>query len=518
MANLQLFNSFRGRQTPAADTRNEAGGMAYTRDAKSALALYAATGCLNGVYYADAQTQLDQVLKFCAEVPAEFVAKTAIYARERAFMKDMPALLLAYLAQRDGASMARAFERVIDNGRMLRNFVQIVRSGVLGRKSLGTLPKREVQRWFERASVPAVLAASVGNSPSLADVIRMVHPKPATTERSALYAWLIGKAYAQDALPAVVKEFEAFKLSANEAVPDLPFQFLTALPLTSAHWTAIARRSSWQTLRMNLNTFARHGVFADSALVDEVAARLRDREAIRRSRVFPYQLMSAYLAASENMPAPIVEALQDAMEIATENVPALPGRVAMAIDVSGSMISAVTGYRKGATSKMRCVDVAALLAACIKRVNPQTQILPFAESVKRLRLNARDSVMTQAQQMAALLGGGTKVSAPLAELNAKRAQLDLVVIVSDNQSWADTRGNGGTETMRQWAQIKQRCPTARLVCIDLQPYATSQTVESADVMHVGGFSDAVFDLLAQGSAGGGAKAARWVERIEAIAL
>jgi 60 kDa SS-A/Ro ribonucleoprotein len=259
-------------------------------------------------------------------------------------------------------------------------------------------------------------------------------------------------------------------------------------------------------------------VFADSALVDEVAARLRDREAIRRSRVFPYQLMSAYLAASENMPAPIVEALQDAMEIATENVPALPGRVAMAIDVSGSMISAVTGYRKGATSKMRCVDVAALLAACIKRVNPQTQILPFAESVKRLRLNARDSVMTQAQQMAALLGGGTKVSAPLAELNAKRAQLDLVVIVSDNQSWADTRGNGGTETMRQWAQIKQRCPTARLVCIDLQPYATSQTVESADVMHVGGFSDAVFDLLAQGSAGGGAKAARWVERIEAIAL
>jgi len=31
--------------------------------------------------------------------------------------------------------------RVINNGKMLRNFVKIVRSGVAGRKSLGTAPK-----------------------------------------------------------------------------------------------------------------------------------------------------------------------------------------------------------------------------------------------------------------------------------------------------------------------------------------------------------------------------------------
>ena len=38
-----------------------------------------------------------------------------------------------------------------------------------------------------------------------------------------------------------------------------------------------------------------------------------------------------------------------------------------------------------------------------------------------------------------------------------------------------------------------------------------------DVLHVGGFSDAVFGLLAEFAAGGQA-AARWVERIEAIQL
>ena len=515
MANPQLFTSTRGPFVPAANAINEAGGAAYQRDAQSALALYAATGCLNGVFYADAETQLAQVLALCDAVPAEFVAKTAIYARERAYMKDMPALLLAYLAQRDGAAMARVFERVIGNGRMLRNFVQILRSGALGRKSLGSRPKRAVQQWFERASVPAVLSASIGRNPSLADVIKMVHPKPATAERAALYAWLIGKAAAAEALPPVLRAFEAFKLSAQEPVPELPFQFLTALPLTDEHWKAIARRASWQTLRMNVNTFARHGVFKDAGLVAWAAARLRDAEEIRRARVFPYQLMAAYDAASPDVPQRILNALQDAMELATANVPQVPGCVVVAVDVSGSMSSPVSGVRRGATSKVRCVDVAALLAACIKRVNAETRVMPFAGEVKPLRLNPRDSVMTQARQLAELLGGGTAVSAPLAQLNAERAPVDVLVIVSDNESWIDTRRTGCTETMRQWAAIKQRCPAARMVCIDLQPYATSQALESADVVHVGGFSDAVFDLL---SSAGASRAESWKERIEAIAL
>jgi len=515
MANQHVFASTRGRFVPPANATNEAGGTAYLRDAKSALALYVTTGCLNGVFYAEAEAQLGQVVAMCETVPAEFVAKAAIHARQRAYMKDMPALLMAYLAQRDGDMMARAFERVIDNGRMLRNFVQILRSGAVGRKSLGTRPKRLVQRWLERSSVPAVLGASVGRNPSLADVIKMVHPKPADAERAALYAWLIGKAYRAEALPAVVRDFEAFKSSAGAPVPDLPFQFLTALPLTDEHWKVIARRASWQTLRMNLNTLARRGVFADADLVAQVAARLRDENEIRRARVFPYQLMAAYNAASAGMPQAILDALQDAMELATANVPSVDGRVVVAVDVSGSMNSPVSGHRKGATSTVRCVDVAALLAACVKRVNPDARILPFAESVKALRLNPRDSVMTQAQRMSALCGGGTCISAPLAMLNGERMAVDLLVVVSDNQSWADTRSAGGTETMRQWAQIKSRCPAARMVCIDLQPYATSQMVESQDVTHVGGFSDAVFDLL---SSADGTRAPRWAERIEAIAL
>jgi 60 kDa SS-A/Ro ribonucleoprotein len=517
MANFNLFASIRGALPPAATTQNEAGGLAYERNPTAALALYAATGCLNGTFYADGETQLAHVLRLCSEASTEFVAKTAVYARQKAHMKDMPALLLATLTLRNRDALERAFAKVIDNGRMLRNFVQIVRSGRVGRKSLGSQPKRLVQRWLEQASVDAIISAALGQGPSLADVIKMVHPKPVDAEREALYAWVVGKPYGADALPAKLRAFEAFKRSPNGEVPDLPFQYFTSLRLDRAQWKTVARNASWQTLRMNLNSLARQGVFEDAELTMVLAGRLRDPRLIERARVLPYQLMMAYLAAGDTVPGAIKEALQDAMEIATRNVPVLAGDVFVAVDVSGSMRTAVTGFRKGATTKVRCVDVAALIAACLQRVNPGTRVLPFDTSVHALDLNPRDSVMTQAQRLASVGGGGTSISAPLLQINRSKANVDLLVVVSDNESWKDTRSGGATETMRQWAQIKARCPKARMVCIDLQPTATSQTAESTEILHVGGFSDAVFDVLAAHVAQGQA-ASRWVEQIEAIVL
>ena len=511
MANIQLFAGRRGAALPAADARNEAGGLAYVRAPKDALALYAATGCLNDVYYADATTQLDQVLALCAQVPVAFVAKTAIHARRRGHMKDMPALLLAWLAQHDGALCARVFDRVIDNGRMLRNFVQILRSGAVGRKSLGTRPKRLVQQWLERASIDQVLNAAVGQRPSLADIVRMVHPKPQDVQREALYAWLLGKPYAHEQLPPVLQAFEAFKRGDIVDVPEIHFQYL-ASSLSKGEWKTVACRLSWQALRMNLNTLQRNDVFRDVALTARLAATLRDPARIRNARAMPYQLLAAWNATGDALPQAIRDALQDAMEVATDNVPQLPGNVVVAIDVSGSMASPVTGFRYGATTAVRCVDVAALIAACIQRKNPAARVLPFDTQVHAHVSNPRDSIITQAQRLAALCGGGTAVSAPLKQLNHERAHVETLLVVSDNESWSDTQRGAATATMREWAKLRARNPNARLVCIDLQPYMTSQTRAGDRVLHIGGFSDAVFDLLATAASG----AQDWTAQIEAI--
>jgi 60 kDa SS-A/Ro ribonucleoprotein len=528
MANKTLFKSIIGKFIPQADAVNEAGGLAYSLSPKAALAQYAVTGCLSTTFYASAEQQLQTVLNLCShpEVDPEFIARVALYSRSKGHMKDLPALLVAALSVFSPGLMAEVFDRVIDDARMLRNFVQIMRSGVVGRKSLGTLPKRLVQGWFDRKSDEQIFRASVGNDPSLADVIRMVHPRPATASRAALYGYLIGQTHDALALPAIVHEFEAFKAGHSESVPDVPFQMLTSLALSKENWKQIAQNAPWQMTRMNLNTFARHGVFDDAELTHRIANRLRDGQAISRSRVFPYQLMMAFTQTVKGVPAEIREALQDAMEIATRNVPAIgKGRGVWVLpDISGSMRSPITGHRPGAASAVRCVDVAALIAATILRTNKNAGVIPFENVAVDIVLNPRDSVMTNAQKLAALPAGGTNCSAPLAELNRRKATGDVVIYVSDNESWMDSPnhgrfGGGRTQTMNEWSAFKARNPNAKLVCIDLQPYSTTQAVDTGcnDVLNIGGFSDNVFDVIAK-FADGKLNTNQWVGVIEAMSI
>ncbi len=511
MANKNLFASAVARLLPGANALNREAAPAYAYEPRALLAQLAATGTLADGFYGTAQDQLQRALAAAMAVDPSFVARTALYARRSGAMKDMPALLTAYLTVAEPDLAVRIFPRVIDTGRMLRNFVQIMRSGQVGRTSLGTRPKRLVTQWLERASIRDLMAAATGNDPSLADIVRMVHPKPADEARRAFYGWLIGKPYDVAALPAEIAAFEAWKRDQSLPLPPVPFEWLTAFPLTAEQWGELAGRMGWQALRMNLNTLARNGAFDVAGVADRVAVRLADREALRKARPLPYQLMMAMGSAGPGVPLKVQAALEDALELSLECVPKVPGRVVVCPDVSGSMISPVTGYRKGATSAVRCIDVAALVAAAMLRTNRQTRVMPFEERVVPVAIEPTARLAVNAAALAGIGGGGTNVSAPLAQLNAERAEVDLVVIVSDNQSWVDAARHGATATMREWNRIVRRNPGAKLVCVDIQPYGTTQATGRPEILNVGGFSDAVFDTIARFARG---ETRDWVGLVE----
>jgi 60 kDa SS-A/Ro ribonucleoprotein len=515
MANKNLFQTLAGALTRRPDTRNEAGAPAYALSSEQALAQYAVTGCLNGTFYASAGDQLTQVLELAMACDAEFVAKTAVYARRQSLMKDMPALLCAVLAVKDQALLVRVFPEVIDNGKMLRNFVQIVRSGAVGRKSLGTLPRRLVREWLASRSLDQLFTASIGNSPSLRDVVRMVHPKPDGPARANFYAWLIGKPFDLALLPERARGLELFRRGEG-ALPDVDFRLVSALPLTKNDWRTLAQRSSWTSLRMNLNTFARHGVFDCLETTQRLAARLADTELVRKAKAFPYQILTTMQNLDENAPRMLRDALDQAMEIATENVPALPGRTVLAVDVSGSMHAPVTGYREGSSSKTTCLDAAATLAAAVLRRNKDATVIPFHDRTVDVKLDPNDSITQTAQRLRDLPSGGTNCSAVLEQLNRTRTKADTVIYFSDNESWVDARrGSRGTAMLAAWRTFKRSNQGAQLVCIDVQPYATVQAPVDDDVTHVGGFSDSVFQVLREVADGDRTKD-RFVERIRRV--
>jgi 60 kDa SS-A/Ro ribonucleoprotein len=513
MSNKKLFSNKNINKTVSklvthvTNIINEAGGTAYKLSDKAALAQYAMTGTFNGTYYASDEEQLKKTLELANKVDVKFVAKLAVYARQQGLMKDMPAVLATVVASRDTDLLATIFDRVIDNPKMLRNFVQIIRSGAVGRKSLGTRPKRLIQKYLESLNDEQLFKADVGNDPSLQDIIKLVHPKPSNKKRSAMYAYLLDKEYDARSLLPLAKEFERFKKELSGEIPDVPFQMLTALPLTDKHWKQIAENATWTQTRMNLNTFERHGVFADSKLVNLIADRLENSELVKKARVFPYQLFAAYKNVTGTVPQKIVNSLQKAADTSTESVPDFGGKVYVMVDVSGSMQSPVTGNRGTATSKVRCIDVAALVAASVLRKNGEAEVIAFSDDVvlrdrygQNFRLNPMDSIMTNADKLANLPSGGTNCSTALRYVNNKVGKGDLVIYVSDNQSWLDSstgsiyRSNG-TATMNEWNKFKARNPNAKLVCIDVQPNATTQAHSRNDVLNIGGFSDSVFDVI-----------------------
>jgi len=551
MANKNLFSnsatSYRP-EVPATTTVNAAGGKAYEFTPRHALAQIAATNCFNGTYYVDAESNLKIAKEAVAKLrnDAEFVAKVAVYCRDRAYMKDMPAYLCAVLASWGEHKLFRkVFRRVIDNGKMLRNFIQIGRSGAAGKKlnmSSGAI-RHAIREWFQNHSSESIFRASIGNDPNMRDMLRMARPRPENNEKAALYAYLKGANFDEksgeyltlnkdgsvkyrhsfDELPEIVRQYELFKKNHEGAIPNVDFRMLDSVlnkEEAKKLWAAQAQNGGWQMTRMNLNNFQKYGVFENAELTSQVASRLANVEDVRKARAYPYQLLMAY-NATDGVPHTVREALQDAMEAALENVPAIDGQIYVCVDTSGSMGSAITGSRIGATSKVRCIDVAALFGAALLRKNKAAEVMPFDTRVHATKLNGRDTVMTNARTLAGFGGGGTDCSCALRELNSRKAKGNAVIFVSDNESWVDSGysfGYGrGTGMLSEWQIFKARNPNAKLVCIDLTPRSNSQVKEMQDILQVGGFGDQVFDVVASFIAHGSSND-HWVDTINAVDL
>ncbi len=551
MANKSLFASIKSR-LPRANAINEAGGRAYQLEPKHALAQIAATGTFGNAYYSTAETQLQEVLALIDQIDDnEFLARLALYAREKAFMKDMPAALLVVLSLRDTELMHRVFGRVADNGRVLRTMFQMIRSGQFTDKNgkarigLSSSVQRAYQRWLNDASVGKLLSASIGNDPSLRDILRMARPTPKDNQRRALFGWLTDKEIAKWApataadLPIEIQSLIAYRASETEDgqaliagdIEGVRWDLLADAARGPKVWMALAHKMGPQALRMNLNTLLRHDVFTSNAMVDYVAGRIADESDIRRSRQFPYQFLTAYLNAADEVPHKIKSALHAAAEIACGNVPQLPGPVVIGLDTSGSMGMAVTGNRgRGATSKMRCVDVAALFAAAILRRNPDSVVIPFDTQAYDAKIDPSDSILSIAARLAKYGGGGTNCALPLEAANRRFAHRRFAgaILVSDNESWVGTGRYGSTGVMSAWESFVanqrklagkiadvQGVADPKLVCIDIQPYQTTQAVERSDIMNIGGFSDTVFNVVSGFLAGDNQ---RFVAEVEAMEL
>jgi len=516
MPNPRLFSNARDR----ADTKNDAGGLAYSLPAKAALAQFACTGTFNGTFYTSEEKLLKDFVELAKDVDDEYLAKLAVYAREYAKMKDMSAALLVVLSTRDNELTHRIFDRVVDNGRMLRTTFQFVRSGQFGRRGLSSSLQRAFRRWLNNRDIPKLLNDSTGNNPTMRDVLRMVRPRPENLSREALFAYLVKKELEPDspvalAVPEDLRLLKEFRKAESQAEQieilerlHLRWELLADSIIGPDVWAKVGLKMGAHALLANLNTLDRHGAFkvvtdGSTGIVAQFADRIRGTP---KAGIFPYRYFAAYKYGVD-APLPIQTALLDATKLAFDNVPKLPGPVVIAIDVSASMRSSITGRQAGGrrSSQIECLDVAALFGAAVAHRNPESVILPFCDHIHRIIYGHDGGVMSLARSLAHLRGFATACDVPIRtakEIGEQKSQdFCAIVLVSDHESWLGHGRFGESATYEAFkrfkASQKAMFPGARpkLICIDLTPGRTALTPKQPDILNVGGFSDAVFETI-----------------------
>lgn len=504
--NKDLFTS--PVRTNKATVVGHHGEVLYRLEDKAAFARLISNATFQDGFYVSAREVLTQLVSLANKVDDLFLAKAILYSSEVARMKEVPAVLTVLLNLRNKDLTRHVFRRLsAKNSHYVFSIVHVVRSGVGGSTSLGGTLRKLINEWLNELTPLSFLQASVSRSGlKLQDIIRLSHPRSKSLERQTMFAWALGKVPEAEYkyLPAELKAIDQWqKGEMTEDTQKLRglMELLSGAAKTTEQWKFLVTQATWIQTVKSLNMFARHGVFNDAALVNLVAEKLENAELMARREVSPIQLLSAYMATKEwdsNVPARIGQALQVAMEQSIAKVEVFQGKTKVALDVSASMTtqSATGQSAKGPSSKVNCMQAASLFAMATLRCNKKASLTLFDEVIRNpesYSVSSADTVLNNASKLSKIKGRATHCHLVLEQLLSTGEQVDLLLLLSDNESWRASNGQRGT-TLQLWERYLQRYPNAKMVCWDISPNTSSLMKNMPSVLQVSGFT---FEGLAQ---------------------
>lgn len=500
-----------------AQVKNSAGGYTFRADDMTRLRRFLILGTTGGTYYVGendlTRDNADVILGMARSHGSEVVAEiVAISTGGRAPRQD-PALfaLAAVTALGDQAARREALAAlplVARTGTHLFLFVKYAQQF----RGWGRGLRRAVSHWYTGKDVGQLAYQAVKYRQregwSHRDLLRLSHPVTEDASRRALFGWICGRG--GESLPPVVVGFE----KATESGADIPalirdyglsWEMLPSASLNDVDvWKALIDRGMPQTaLIRQLPRLTNLGLFAPmSPYTEKVAAQISDPQRLRDARVHPINVLVALRTyasgrgargSSEWEPsARIIGALDAAFYAAFTAVEPTGKRTLLALDVSGSMTSPVSGL------PLSCREAAAALALVTASVEPQHEIVGFSDGLTRLPISPRQRLDDAIRAVSGLPFDGTDCSLPMRWALDNGVDVDTFVILTDNETWyGDEHPHQALRRYRERTGIP-----ARLVVIAMTP--TKFTIADPDdpgMLDIAGFDTATPALLADFSRG-----------------
>jgi 60 kDa SS-A/Ro ribonucleoprotein len=461
------------------DVINRAGGEAFSESPELALVNLLLTSFCKSKHY-ESETEERQRLFFILEnVDPEFAAKAAVYARNEFGMRSISHLVAAYIPKlASGQKWTRKFFRAVvrrpdDITEILAAYKVI--NGKL-KPIAASMKKGLGDALRDVGEYGMAKYKGTGKEIKLVDVANLFHPLPTHAITSLVNGTLAPADTWETAISATGQE-------GSETTK-------------TEEWTRLIMEKKLRYFALLRNIRNITAAITDNAVFDEFLIQLCDPEAIKKSLVLPFRFLTAYKAFTNDPRPPnrsnsVLVALSFAIDSALSNVPELPGKTLVALDTSGSMMSAAVnkapdGARRGGEqSEVFASEIGALFAsALIKRCG--ADLIVFSDHAKYVSLNPADSLLTMSQRIPFASGGTNFHSIFQSACHA----YDRIVILSDMQGWVGY--HTPREAFREYCIRYQQQP--HLYSWNLCSYGDAQFPEEK-IYALAGFSDKAFDLM-----------------------
>ncbi len=450
-------------------TENLAGGQAYSQSDELALVSLLLTSFVNDQFYRNAQSSLDELRKLSEKVKdKEFVAKAAIFARDRFGMRSITHALAGELtSQLSGAEWGKNFyDKVVvrvDDMTEIMSYYLAYKTSKDSPKFPNALKKGFAKAFDKFDGYQLAKYKGDNKEVKLIDLVNIVHPVPTVRNKEALESLVKGE----------LKNTQTWesKLSQAGQVAESE-EDLTKLKSDAWSELITGRKIGYFALLKNL----RNIITQSPGSVKAACELLVDERMIKSSRVLPFRFSTAYeeiskIGSSKEV-RDVLMAIGQALDISVCNVPKFDGETLVVMDVSGSMSG-------------RPSEIASLFGAILAKTN-NCDVMTFSNDAKYMSYNPMDSVMTIRSSFR-FSGGGTNFKAIFDRANKK---YDRVIILSDMQGWM-----GYTSPASEFSKYKSKFGANPFVYSwDLAGYSTLQFPEQ-NVFALAGFSDKVFDIM-----------------------
>jgi len=457
---MAKFNS-----TASTRTVNHEGHVAYAMQPRIKLITQVLCSFFNEAkFYQPDDKPMIETLKSVIKQDPQFVSNLAVFARRVFNMRSVSHVLTGFLANvPEGKPYVR---RTVEGVTLRGDDATEILSFYLSEfgKPIPNSLRRALKEVF--ATFDAYTLAKYkgeGHTVKMRDLLRICRPHPDTEEQSSMWKQLL-----DGTLPTPLTWESELSARGNN----------------KETWEELidSGKIGYMAILRNLRSI----VQADPSNLDKVLQKISDPEAVRHSRQLPFRFLSAYKNLPANAGKKVTDALENAVAAACENVPKLPGRTVIAVDVSGSMSLNVS-----AKSEIRCCEIGMMLGMIANHICDDAIFYTFNNRISQKQIPSAGILYSTVHE--AMASGGTNMYLPFEQMLTDKIRCDRIIIISDNECNSPLQFRQPVQVLADQYR-KESGNNIWVHAIDLAGYGTQQ-FSGPKTNIIAGWSEKVFDFI-----------------------